>query len=312
MRKIIFIVSVIFLSVSLCFNAYAGETQAQEEKIDGSKPRLMVVEYSLDTGDLEPERESELTVVFKNFSNTKAIMNLKLSISDDSGDIKPIGTGTQYVEAVYAGSKYTWKVKLNASKAAKIGEHSLVISSEYEDKYYASFSGTDTIRLNVKQTADIDYSGVQLPSKIVEGDTVSLDIGFMNTGKCRIRNLKIDFGIEGLDSGGTAFVGELDVGASGNARANLRASHDLGDKAGVIQFRYEDEFGDSYTKTVEVYTTVIEKVVTEKPEAEEEEKRNPLWWVFLLTGLVFGGAVGALIPYAVNTYRQRREDELRL
>ena len=310
MKKIITII----LAIAFCFafglTAYAGDEG--EEKIDASQPRLMVTEYSLNTKSLKPGKESELKITLKNYSSTKALHNVKLSITEESGDIKPIGTGTQYVERIYAGSSYTWTVKLTAAKTAQIGEHMITVSSEYEDKYYTAYSGSDVLRLNVKQTVGLDYSGMQLPAKVMEGDTVTLDMSFMNTGKCKLRNLKIDFYIPNLESGGTTFVGEIEAGESGAGSANLRAAGVLGKTDGRIIISYEDEFGETYKKKIPV-STVIEKKATEKTEKDEqEEKKNPQWWVFLLGGIAFGGTVGCAIPILIHSHKQRKEDELRL
>ena len=310
MKKLITIILALVFCFAFGMTAYAdGET---EEKIDSSQPRLMVTDYSLDTKSLKPGKESVLKVTLKNYSSTKSLRNIKLSISEESGDIKPVGTGTQYVERIYAGSTYTWTVKLTAASTAAIGEHAVTISSEYEDKYYTAYSGSDVLRLNVKQKTGLDYSGVQLPAKVVEGDTVTLDMSFMNTGKCKIRNLKIDFDIPNLESGGTTFVGEIEAGESGAGSANLRAAGVLGETEGNIIISYEDEFGESYKKKISV-STVIEKKAPEKNEEDKkEEKKNPLWWAFLLGGIAFGGAVGCLIPISIHSHKQRKEDELRL
>ena len=311
MKKIITII----LSLIFCFAfgmiAYA-DGDGTEEKIDASQPRLMVTEYSLDTKSLKPGKESELKITLKNYSSTKALRNIKLSITEESGDIKPVGTGTQYVERIYAGSSYTWKIKLTAAKTAQIGEHAVTVSSEYEDKYYTAYSGSDVLRLNVKQKTGLDYSGMQLPAKVVEGDTVTIDMSFMNTGKCKIRNLKIDFDIPNLESGGTTFVGEIEAGESGAGSANLRATNTLGETKGKITITYEDEFGEEYTKTVDIATVIEKKVEAKIDEDEKEEKKNPQWWLFLFWGTLLGGGIGCAIPLSINSRKQRKEDELRL
>ena len=50
-------------------------------------------------------------------------------------------------------------------------------------------------------------------------------------------------------------------------------------------------------------------------QTEQEQEKQPkfrLWWAFMLGGLVIGGAVGAIIPISINSYKRRKEDELRL
>ena len=80
---------------------------------------------------------------------------------------------------------------------------------------------------------------------------------------------------------------------------------------GTITVSYEDTFGNEYNLTQDV-KTVIEKKVVKAQKKEEEEKKNPLWWLFLLGGLVVGGGLGFGIPFAINSKKQREEDEKRL
>ena len=306
-----------FLTVSLlflcAFSVCALPVRAEElqEIMDATIPRLMVTGYTLDSEYISPDSECTLTVVLKNYCKTKAVRNIKLSFAENSGDIKPVGMGTKYVASISAGAQYKWKIKLTASKTASIGEHEVVISSEFQDKYDSAFSDSDTLRLTVSQKAGLAYSGLILPAKMVEGDTSAVDMSFMNTGKCKIRNLRLDFSADGLVTGGTTFVGEIEAGQSASAKANIRAGNDLGEKTGSVTVTYEDEFGESYSLTEDISTVVIEKTVTQ-PQPEKEEKKNPQWWLFILIGLVVGGGIGAGVPLAIHSYKQRKEDELRL
>lgn len=52
-----------------------------------------------------------------------------------------------------------------------------------------------------------------------------------------------------------------------------------------------------------------------RKKSSRSRKKKPkyrLWWAFMLGGLVIGGAVGAIIPISINSYKRRKEDELRL
>ena len=310
MKKIITIILAVIMCFGFALTAYASGEE-KETTQDASNPRLMVTDFKVDSGSLKPNEKSKVTITLRNYSKTKYIKNIKLSISEESGDIKPVGTGNKFVDIIYAGSTYTWEVELTASATAQIGEHAITVSSEYEDKYFGSYTNSDVIRLNVKQTVGLDYSGVQLPVKVYPDDTTTMEISIMNTGKSNIRNCKIDFDINNLESGGTTFVGEIAAGEQGSASANLRVGKELGDAEGTVTITYEDEFGKAYTKEQKVNTTVVERPV-EPVEEEEEQAKYPLWWAFLLGGVALGGGIGSAIPISINKSKQRKEDEMRL
>lgn len=316
MKKALIFILTIIICCGFAVYAYAEETDIPSEPEttqDVSQPRLMVTSYKIEGGSVSPEKKAELQITMKNHSSTKAVSNIKLSILDETGDIKPDGMGTEYVKIIYAGGTYTWKVPVIVSKKAETGEHHLTVTMEYEDKYYTAYTATDTLSVNVKQTVSMDYDSLQLPSKVNQGDTETISPNIINTGKSTIRNCKIDFNIEGLESGGTLFIGEIPAGESKNGSANLRVGADkLGETKGTATITYEDEFGETYEKTVDLSTNIEEKVEVAEQVQVEEEKKNNLWWLFILIGLAAGGALGFGVPAAVRAKKQREEDEMRL
>lgn len=312
MKKIITFLSLALLCLMLSVNSLAENSEVTEEATrDNSTPRLMITEYSLEGDYLSPGKTSLLTVTIKNFSNTKYAKNIKLSFGSDMAAIKPVGTGNQYVDIIYAGSSYKWKLELTAAQTAEVGEHQITISAEYEDIYFNTYSSNDNLRLNVRQTVGLDFSNAQLPTKIFAEDTATISISLLNTGKARLRNIKLNFEIDKLTTGGTYFVGEIAAGETAVATVNLRAGGELGAAEGKLIISYEDEFAQVYTKEQSLSSTIIEKpsmpVVNEEPKS-----KYPLWWAFALGGLILGGSVGCIIPISIAKSAQRRQDDLRL
>lgn len=321
MKKLSLFVICLILCMTFLLTAYADEkdepaeqeSYVQETTVDASQPRLMVTSYKLSEVSVNPSGKTTLEITMKNYSNTKALKNIKLSLLDDSGEIKTDGMPTAYVDHIYAGSTYTWKLSLTASKTAAIGEHNLTFTAEFEDKYYNSYSTSDTISVTVTQTPSLDFDGVQLPVKVTQGDTQTVTVKLMNTGKAKLRNCKVDFAVEGFESAGTLFIGEIPAGESKDGNTNLRISTDvLGEVEGKATVSYEDELGEVYTKEVKVSSLIEEKVELAEPEEEEEQAKYPMWWLFLIVGVVVGGTVGFLIPTIINSNKQRKQDELRL
>ncbi len=298
-------------------NTENEEKTEEPEKIpevteDMSQPRFMVMDYSVEGGYLTPEKEGVVSITLKNTHNSKAVKNIQFSISEDVDEICPEGLGTKYVSHISAGSTYTWEVTVKTAHNATVGVHKLNFTCEYEDKNGTPYSENAILRVEVRQPVKLDFDGATLPVKVVQGDTVSVNINLMNTGKSPIYNCKVDFEIEGLASGGSSFVGEIPFGESGTATANLRVDNEkTGNVKGVVKITYEDTFGKAYEQTAEV-KTIIEKKVIKAEKTEEEEPKNPLWWLFIVIGLVVGSGAGFGIPFAINSKKKREEDEKRL
>ena len=284
----------------------------EPETVDNSQPRLMVTDYEIEDGHISPEATKKITITIKNMHPSKSVSNIKLSLSEDTDEIRPTDMGTKYVSLIGAGKYYSWVVELKAVHTATVGEHKLSFSCEYEDGNGSGYSANDILRVEVRQPAELSFDGAKLPVKVVQDETVTLNINFMNTGKTVLYNCKVDFSIEGLNAGGSSYVGEIQPQQSATANANLLVdSEKLGEVKGTITVGYEDTFGNEYTLTQDA-KTVIEKKVIKAEKKEEEEKKNPLWWLFLLGGLVVGGGLGFGIPFAINSRKQRLRDEERL
>ncbi len=319
MKKIYIAIICFALCICSCFTAYAAEkdiesSPAAEVTVDASQPRLMVTSYETENSGVMPNKKSKVKITFKNFSRTKAVKNIKLSLSEESGSIKCVDMPTKYVDSIGAGKTYTWETVLTASKTAQIGEYAVNVASEYEDSSYNAYSSSDIISITVKQTVSLDFDGAKLPLKVVQDDTQTLEINLMNTGKTDLRNCRIDFDIKGLESGGTTFVGEIPAGESKTGSANLRVNSSVvGDVKGKITIRYDDAYGKSYKKTAEISTKIEKKVIKAQNKNEEKkEGKYKLWWLFLIIGAVIGGGIGCAVPIAINAKKQRKNDELML
>ncbi|MBQ8182917.1 MAG: hypothetical protein IJ025_03330 [Clostridia bacterium] len=293
------------------------EQEKELEKIpevteDMSQPRLMVTGYNIKDGYLTPEKDGVVSVTLKNMHNSKSVKNIKLSLSEETDEICPDGLGTKYVSAISAGNTYTWDISVKTIHNATVGVHKLNFICEYEDKNGTPYSENATLRVEVRQPVKLTFDGATLPVKVVQEDTVTLNINLMNTGKSTLYNCMVEYDIDGLESGGSSFAGEIPSGESGTATANLRVdSEKTGEVSGVITITYEDVFGKEY-KEEQAVKTLIEKKVEKAEKQEEEEPKNPLWWLFILVGLIVGGGAGFGIPFAINSKKQREEDEKRL
>ncbi len=316
MKKIYTVLFSLLLIFSFGFSSFATEnTNEYEEPTtqDMSTPRLMVTAYSLDTKELTAGKTSTLKITFHNFSATKSLRNIKLTISDESGQIEIDGMGTKHINRIYVGEDYVWELKLTPLPTAEIGKHKLTVTSEYEDLYYSSFSSSDTVELAVKQSVSIDYNGITMPNKIVEGVVNTMAVTLMNTGKTDIRNCKLTFTSDTIESSGTTFAGEIMAGESTQVNINYKQkSGKLGETSATVEISYEDVFGNPYSEKITLSSVAEKKVEQAQKNEDEKETKNNLWWLFLLVGFAAGSAVGFGILWLINDKKQRKEDNLRL
>ena len=284
--------------------------EKKETTADTSQPRLMVKEYSVENGFISPDEAGKVTIVIENTCRNKTVSNIKLSLADETGELEPEGTGTVFVNSIGPGRSYTWEIGIKALHTASTGKHTVTVNMEYEDSNKTPYSSSDRLGLDVRQDAKLSFNGAQLPVKVTQGDTLTLNLTLMNTGKSVLSNCIIETEIPQLESGGSVLVGEIKPGETKTGSINLRVSSDYkGDVKGVLKVKYEDEFGETYENKSDLSTYIQEKIAITDAENQEKEKKNSLWWLFAIIGVIVGGGTGAAIPIIVNSAKQRKIDE---
>lgn len=289
------------------------EEQPVEDIEIRTQPKLMITDYSVDNEYVVPDSSTVIRVTIVNTNKEYLVRNVKMSFSDDTGDIVTDGMSSKYVDRISSGGTYIWEIPVTAAKTSTIGEHNTMISIDYEDTAGGSYNVSEVLRIPVRQTSQLDFDGASLPTKVVQGDTVTVSVNLMNTGKSALYNCKMQCDIESLLSGGTSFAGQIDPGTNKTVAANLQVSTEAeGEVKGTIIISYEDAFGEVTEQKVNVSTIIDKKIEVAEKEEEEEKKMNPLWWLFILIGLLVGGGAGFGIPFALRERKQRLEDEQKL
>lgn len=288
-----------------------GKTESKKT-LDGSQPRAMVTDYGVESGYVIPGESRTVTVKIKNTSATKAMKSIKLSISEASGELIFDGTGSIFIKSLNANCEYEWKIPVTAVNTAKSGEHEATVTAEYESDDGSISTSTDAVRISVRQPASLEYSGAALPTKLIQGDTSSVSVTFMNTGKSVIYNCIMRFEVDKINTGGSVLVGTLQPGESKNGTVTILPDSDaLGEISGKLIISYEDDNGQKSEESVAVSSVIQEKVTLALSSEKEEEKTN-LWWLFLLVGTLIGGGIGSGISLILKKRKERAEDEKRL
>ena len=288
------------------------ETTTENSVTDPQTPRLMITGVEKSCEYLSYESECIVTIMIKNTSSTKDVENLKLTFLDEKDEIQPTGTGTQFVQSIKKQGTYEWKLPLRATNNAAAGEHKVTVQMEYDDSAKNSFTASDTVRLQVRQSTSLSYSGAQLPVKVTQGESISMSVNLMNTGKGTVYNCIVSYEIENIESGGETLVGEIKAGETKTGSASLRVDSDfIGQAKGKVHISFEDEYGEKFEEWCDVSTLVQEKIAYEEIESTEEEgqQKNSLWWLFIIIGVICGGGIAAAVIISIINAKQRKIDE---
>ncbi len=255
-----------------------------------------------------------VTVTLQNSLKTKSVQNMLVTV--DTGDL-PVqlleDSNVIPVAKIPAGGQKQLTLHFLAEPTLAEGRHTLKLHFQYNSSKALGLSADGICKFTARQPAKLTFDGAQLPVKVYQDDTVTVTTNLMNTGKGTLYNCKVDYQIEGLSAGGSAFVGELPAGEQKPASGNLRVSHDLlGEISGTILVQYEDAYGQSYQQTAEVTSFIEERPPLAKPEDEKKEKSSVSGWLWLLGGIALGLCGSLTLVWFVRDRRQRREDDLRL
>ena len=139
MKKIFSLMMCLLFCLAPIITAFAEETPSQ--------PKVMVTDYKSE-GELKAGNTAKISVTLTNKSKTDYVRNMKLTFSDSSGDIVPVGVTSGYVDRLNAKKSVTWNIDVKISELAKDGNHSVNIMCEFESEA-GSGSSSDVINLNV-------------------------------------------------------------------------------------------------------------------------------------------------------------------
>jgi hypothetical protein len=306
----------LYVNISDGIDPHAPEPAPAPEPppVPPSQPKLMVVSYALEGGCLAAGERAALTVTVRNTSSVQQVKNIKLSFSEESGEIWPEGTGAVYCAQIGAGGSYTWRFGVTALTTTQSRPHPATITMEYEDSRGQAFSASDRIILQVRQPVRLEYEEPALPPRVTQGDTVPFSITLMNLGKSTIFNALLKFEIPGLSTGGSVLVGTIPPGESIAGTTNFRVESDsLGEVSGTLTLSYEDDYGEHYEKVITLATAIEKKMEAPPPSGEEKDaaSRFPIW-IAWTAGAVLLIAVAFFVIRWLKHKKAMEEDEMRL
>lgn len=237
---------------------------------DGSAAMLMLTHCTVSEGGLVAGETAYVYITLQNMSTTAAATACKLTFAEDSGDILPVGTGTQYVDAIAPGESYIWTLPVAVSANAADGNHIAHVSVSFTQADGSPGMAEDVLRLTVHQSARLEIGSRNIPSAITAGETGNLGFSVLNTGKSVLYGVTMHVSAEGIGSLGKDALGDI---AAGQAASGTVSFPTAGLAAGTYNaaVRFDGETLNGTPVSVGTYFTFR---ISTTQEAESEADRS--------------------------------------
>ncbi len=223
---------------------------------DDLTPRIIIDNYSLDSEYARAGQAFTLVLSLLNTSSSKAIKNLKVSLSSEGGVFSPVGCSNSfYIADLPPQGRMDQTLVLKPKTGAENGTHSITATLDYQDEKGTKFTETEIISIPVAQPLQLTTSEVVIPEQIFAGNPTAISLDFYNTGRAMIRNLMIttqgDFEVQN----GDVFVGNLEAGKDDYYDVTVIAPQE-GKFKGVIALEYDDDT-DAHYKIEKPFTLTV-------------------------------------------------------
>lgn len=269
----------------------------------GSKPKLIIADYSYGSDSVLAGEEFELTLHIKNTSSSEATQNIKVSLASEGSVFIPVDSSNSvFIDRIGAGQQVTKVIRLKTKVDAEVRLYTIDIKMAYEDgsgKSYDSqnnpYVESEAISLSVSQPIRLETGELMMPYEVFSGSPFNIDQEFYNLGKSTMYNLVIKIeGVEVRDS--QYFVGNFEPGRSDFYSVQATAM-EPGEFEGKLIFNFEDALGtkQSVEKTFK-YIVMEQQMPNEDdkdypmepqfPDESQSKKGIPSWIYYVVGGIL--------------------------
>ncbi|MBO5093968.1 MAG: hypothetical protein J6C33_06380 [Lachnospiraceae bacterium] len=292
-----------------------------DEEAEGSKtstPRIIVTGFETDPADVYAGSTFMLTIHVKNTSARTAVSNVEfdLEAAKEGEDENTLyasflptsGSNAIYVPSIPSGGEAQLQIEMTAKADLVQKPYAIDMTMKYEDDKYNPYENKTSLSVPVKQLSRIEYSSAEiLPESITVGGQANVVFNVYNTGKTTLYNVKVRFEDETV-SGGDAYVGKLESGATGSVDTMLNgvaATTDDGMIKTIIS--YENDAGEVTEVETEISLFVTEELPPDDLYLPEEIPEETPGRLPLILGAAAAGIVIAIIIIVLIVKRRKKK-----
>lgn len=229
-----------------------------------SVPRVVVTGFETEPKDVHAGESFMLTLHLKNTSTATSVNNMIFEIvaavegkDEDTtyaAFLPTAGSSTIFVDSIGKNGTRDIQIEMEAKADLTQKPYAVDVNMSYEDEHVNAYTNKTSVSIPVKQEARVDISEPEvMPSSIEVGSESNIMFNIYNMGKTKLYNVQVKTESDTV-SGGDAFIGNLDSGATGSVDIYVIGQSATMDEGLIrLQISYEDETGAP---------TVIEKEVS--------------------------------------------------
>ena len=284
-----------------------------------SVPRIMVGGYTTVPKDITAGSTFTLNLKIRNTSKKSTIQNLKIVLSsgEDNAFLPSNGSNTIYIEKIGKDSTVETTLDLTAKASLEQKPYEITLDAEYEDASAAQYKSTDKIAIQIKQEMRVNMSELTLsPSDLTVGQETNVMFNVYNMGKSKIYNVMATFESNKEMGDATAFVGNLDPGATGAVDQMLTAMSISSGEPYKAIVTFEDDAGEKYTIEKEFNVNISDMDYSQFDdmnnfdEFNEEEVKKPNIGLYVGIGLGVLVIVGIIVTVIIKKKRKKLMEEI--
>ena len=241
-----------------------------EEGGNVSTPRIIVTGFVTEPEAVYAGDTFDLTIFVQNTSQETAVSNIQfdLEAAKEGNDANSMyeaflptsGSATIYVDSIAPGATREISIEMTARNDLSQKPYVITVNADYEDEDNNAYTATTNVSIPVLQMARVDTGEAEvLPESIAVGSSANVMFSIYNMGRTTLYNVQVAFEGETV-AGGSAFLGQIAPGATGNVDVmvdGIAPTMDEGYVTAVIT--YEDEAGNVSTLEKEVLLYVYEE-----------------------------------------------------
>jgi len=236
------------------FSQYVGinvyNPEDEEERQQGSRPRMLVSAYSVNPQLPFAGSEFDLYMTFQNASSTRRVYNIKITLqamehAERAGAVfTPVGaSNTIFIESLGPRETIDKHLRMFTVPNADPRTYNIEVTFDYEDEDFEEFQEVEQISVSVRQITRLEVSNLQIPAQAPVWNPIFLDFNIINSGRVTLANLRVslegNFDTSGID----IFVGNMGRGNSASFSGNFTPIIP-GEQAGTLTVSGEDETGE--------------------------------------------------------------------